>query len=51
MGDQTININHLPLLSRAVANLARQEEARKAMEPVLRAWKQEREEREKEERD
>jgi hypothetical protein len=32
MTKQTITINHLPLVSRAVANLTREDEARKAME-------------------
>lgn len=32
MTKQTITISHLPNLTRAVANLAREDEARKAME-------------------
>ena len=32
MAEQTITINHLPNLARAVNNLAREDEARKAME-------------------
>lgn len=44
MGDQSISINHLPLLSRAVANLARQDEVRRAMEPVLRSYQRDEEE-------